>query len=273
MNKNTAQTRRTVLKAGFASIAAVTVPSCEVLTAPKAPGETKVVYLGGDYIHNGVAQELYLRQTFSKTDWRLLFVQASHFLTPEILSDTDLLMMTKIGTRDAIGFSPEGIVEHRPIPDIFIDPGTEDAIVENVVERGMGFIAFHATVRNPHLRKLMALLGIRPYQGSALQTIRFHEFNPEHPITEGFSRFDLPGDENQATDIVDDSVTLLFKSLGLFDGLINNAGWCVERGKGRVAALLAGHSNSAWLHPLYRQLHWRAAHWALNRDIPKFEMG
>ena len=273
MTNRTVHTRRIVLKAGLASIAAATFPSCEALTKPKSPGEIRVVYLGGDYIHNGVGQEIFLRQTFSKTNWRLLFVQASHFLTPEVLRDTDLLMMTKIGTRDAIGFSPDGIVDNRPVPDIFLDPNTENAIVENVVNRGMGFIAFHATVRNPHLIKLMALLGIRPHQGSVVQTIRFHEFNPDHPITEGFSRFDLHEDENQATDIIDDSVTLLFKSLGLYDQRINNAGWCVERGKGRVVALLAGHTNSAWAHPLYRQLHWRAAHWALKRDIPGFKRG
>ena len=273
MKNHTLPTRRTVLKAGLVPITAAVIPSCKALTKPKSSGETKVVFFGGDYIHNGVGQELFLRQTFSKTNWRLLFIQASHFLTPEVLGDTDLLMMAKMGTRDTIGFSPEGIVEHRPVPDIFLDPQTEEAIVENVVNRGMGFIAFHATVRNLHLRKLTAMLGAGPYRGSAVQTVRFHDFNPEHPITEGFQRFDLPEDENHAAVIIDDSVTLLFKSLWLYDQQINNAGWCVERGKGRVVALLAGHTNSAWAHPLYRQLHFRAAHWAMRQEIPRFEMG
>jgi len=269
VDKRFMRSRRSVLKTGLASLAAA-VPGYEALAKPKTPGETRVLYLGGDYVHNGMAQELHLRQTFSRTGWRLMFVQATHFLTPAVLREADLLMMTRIGTSDTLGFTPDGIVADRPDPDLFMLPETENAIVGNVIDRGMGFIAFHATVRNPHLTRLMALLGCRPHQGSVVQTIRFHDFNPDHPITSGYSRFDLPEDENQATDIVDDRITLLFKSLGLYDNIINNAGWCVERGKGRVVALLAGHSSSAWLHPLYRTLQLRAAYWAMKRDVPDF---
>jgi len=52
----------------------------------------------------------------------------------------------------------------------------------------------------------------------------------------------------------------------------NTGGWCIERGKGRIAVLLPRHTNRAWSHPKYRELHWRAAHGALRRDIPQFEM-
>lgn len=265
-------TRRKAFQTGLSALAAAAVTSCDALTLPKTTGETRVLYLGGDYIHNGVGQELFLRQTFSKSGFHLMFAQASHFITPDVLRKTDLFIMSRLGTHDVLGFSPSGIVGNRPAPDVFLPRETEDALVENVLERGMGFIALHATVRNPHKRKLMALLGIRPHQGSALQAVRFHDFNPVHPITQGFSDFDIAAEENQATDIIDPEVTILFKSLGLYDRRVNNAGWCVERGAGRVVALLAGHSNDALAHPLYRQLHWRAAHWALRRDIPKFDM-
>ncbi len=63
--------RRRIIKAGLASAAslAVSMPnSYAAKTAselkPKAKGETKVVFLGGDYLHNGETQEMALRGVF-----------------------------------------------------------------------------------------------------------------------------------------------------------------------------------------------------------------
>ena len=273
MKSHSLPSRRKAITTGLASLAAVSVHSVEAFTAPKAPGETKVIYFGGDYVHNGVGQERYLRQTFSKSGWRLLFAQASRFITPEVLADTDLFMMTRTGAFDAQGFCPDGLVEARPEPDPFLPPATVNAIIDNIRGRGMGFIAFHCTAGNPELPKLMELLGVKPLRsGAPLQPVRFHDFNPDHPITQGFTDFKIDLDENLRKEIVDDTTTILFKATGVQDGIVNAGGWCVERGKGRIAVLLAGHTNSAWSHPQYRELHWRAAHWALQREIPQFEM-
>ena len=60
--------RRTVLKAGLTSIASAAVITPEGYAAfpkdvkPKAPGETKAVFLGGDILHNFMAQEPPLRR-------------------------------------------------------------------------------------------------------------------------------------------------------------------------------------------------------------------
>ena len=196
MRDHTNPSRRAVIKTGAFTLAAA-VRGDAAFTAPKAPGETKVIYFGGDYIHNGVGQERYLRQTFSKTGWRMLFAQASRFITPEALADTDLFMMTRTGAYDAQGFSPEGLVEDRPDPDPFLSQEMERAIIDNVTNRGMGLIAFHCTAGNPEHPDFMKFLGVKPFRtGARLQPVRCHNFNREHPITAGFSEFEIGLDEN-----------------------------------------------------------------------------
>ena len=61
-------TRRGIIKACFASVASAlfAVPESRAAKTaseikPKAEGETKIVFLGGDYLHNGETQELALR--------------------------------------------------------------------------------------------------------------------------------------------------------------------------------------------------------------------
>jgi len=266
-------TRRTVLTTGLASLAA-SIASTPAQAARKAPGETKVVYFGGDYIHNGVGQERYLRETFSKSGWGLLFAQASRFITPVELADTDLLMMTRTGAFDAQGFSPDGLVRNRPDPDPFMPPEMEEVIIDNVTNRGMGFIAFHCTAGNPEHPRLMKFLGVKPLRtGAILQPVKIHDLNANHPITRGMEPFEIDLDENLRKELEDDrNLIPLFTSTGVTDGSAAVGGWCVQRGKGRVVVLLAGHTNDPWKHAQYRQIHWRAAHWALGRDIPTFEM-
>jgi type 1 glutamine amidotransferase len=265
--------RRKALSAGIAAAAVAAHNPIEAFTAPKKSGETKVVYFGGDYIHNGVGQEKYLRQTFSLTGWRILFAQASRFITPEVLADTDLFMMTRTGSEDAQGYSADGLVEHRPLPDMLMPPETEQALFDNVRNRGMGFIALHCTAGIPERPALMDFIGVKPLRsGAELQPVRFGDFDRDHPITQGFSEFEVDLDENLRKEIADDTATRLFTATGVRDGNTYNGGWCLVRGNGRVVVLLAGHTNSAWSHPQYRQLHWRAAHWAMKRDIPPFEM-
>ena len=82
----------------------------------------------------------------------------------------------------------------------------------------------------------------------------------------------MENEENLVKEIVDPRVTRLFQSTGLADRSVAPGGWCAERGRGRVVVLMAGHTNDAWKHPQYRQLHWRAAHWAMRREIPPFRL-
>lgn len=239
--------------------------------ASEQPGETRVVYFGGDYVHNGVAQERYLRQTFAGSGWRLFFAQASRFLTAAVLEQIDLLILNRVGEQDAQGYSPDGLVEDRPEPDPFLPPPVERALVDNVVLRGMGLLALHCTMGNVDRPHLMELVGVRPHKsGAPTQPVALHGFDPQHPITRGITDFELANEENLPKEIIDDRVVRLFESTGLRDNSQVPGAWCVERGRGRVAVLMGGHAADAYRHPQYRELHWRAAHWALRREIPPF---
>ncbi len=264
-------TRRGMLKAGLASAAAAAVPVSNAHAAirPKAPGETKVVYLGGDQLHNGLGQRQSLRGIYAKTGWRFMATEDARYITPEFISDADLLIITRWGG-PIEGRSPEPIIEGSVPGDGYMSPELETAIVDNVVNRGMGFMALHCTIWTPEMKKFTAMMGIKPMMHGPVQTVHLHNFNPKHPISQGIGDYDLPLDENFGVELIDPKAIPLYESTGLQDKRHDIAGWCIEQGKGRVVGLAAGHTYTSWRDPTYQKLYWRAAHWAMHRDIPAF---
>ena len=264
--------RRRILKTGIASIITASFPRADIDAAirPKAKGEIKVIYLGGDFWHNGITQEIEMRRTFSNTDWRLIFAHHDQFITPEVLKDTDLFIMLRTTASNFLGYTADGLVENRPRCRVLTEE-QEDAIIDNVVNRGMGFLALHATCLFASKKNFRKIMGIDPIMHGPIQTVHMQKFNQNHPITKGIGDFDVEHDENFGVKIVSDKAISLFESTGRDDGRTDIAGWCIEAGKGRIAGLLAGHSHTAWRHPIYRQLHWRAAFWAMKREIPNFK--
>ena len=151
MKKLLSMNRRTLLKTGAAA-ASATIVSPGTFAAYKAPGEVRVVFLGGDFYHNAITQEQTWRRVFGVTDWRLMFVQDSAFVTPELLETADLFVMTRYmtdtqTTNFSLGFSPDQIVEERSVPSYFMTDELENAIVRNV-ERGMGLLSLHCSIWN-----------------------------------------------------------------------------------------------------------------------------
>ena len=275
-NKNT--TRRSMLKAGLVSMAAAPVTFLDshaqnnsklapVNIRPKASGETMVVYLGGDQLHNGMGQRQSIGGVLGKTGWRLLFTQDARYVTPELLKDTDLLMITRWGG-PIEGWCPEPFQEGGMSVDDYMSDELEDAIVDNVVNRGMGFMSLHCTIWTPEKKKFLEMMGIKPFMHGPVQTVHMHNFNQNHPISKGIADFDLPLDENFGVELIDKKAIPLYETTGLNDNRHDIAGWCIEQGKGRVVGLAAGHTYTAWRNKTYQQLYWRGAHWALKRDIP-----
>jgi type 1 glutamine amidotransferase len=266
-------TRRNALKAGIASLATATLLTPETPHAalrPKAPGETKVVYLGGDQLHNGMGQRQELQGVFSGTDWRLLFATDARQITPELLSDADLLMITRWG--GAIeGWSPEPVQEGRMPSDGYMSDELEDAIVDNVINRGMGFMSFHCTCWTPERPKFNSMMGIEGIMHGPVQTVNIHTINQNHPITKGIEEFDLPLDENFGVKLINKNAVKLYETTGRQDNRHDIGGWCLENGSGRVVGIVAGHTYTAWRNKSFRMMYWRGAHWAMNRDIPPYE--
>ena len=268
-------TRRTVMKTGLVSLLSTTIEPGETHAAmpqeikPKASGETKVVFLGGDVLHNFSAQEPAIRSICEKAGWRVLSVHDARFVTPELISDADLLIIQRwMGSLP--GWVPGPIFEESPPQDGYMSDELADAIIDNVQNRGMGFMSLHCTVWSWRKPKFMKLLGVNPIIHGPLQIVRLHNFNQEHPITRGMKNFDIPLDENFGAEIIDKKVIPLYETTGLTDKRHDYGGWCLEQGKGRVVGFLAGHTYFAYQDPNYLPLLWRGAHWALKRDIPEY---
>jgi type 1 glutamine amidotransferase len=261
--------RRNVLKTGVAALAAEMSGAPAVLAAPKAPGETRVLFLVGDYWHNGTAQELHWRGVLKAAGWRLLFAQSSKFVTPETLGQADLFVVARYDGPDSIGFTPDGIVENRPEGAPWMTEEQETAIVENVMRRGMGLLHMHCSTWNPEKKRYMELMGIKkPIMHGPVQRVRIHDLNQEHPITKGIGEFAIDLDENFGVELDPGRTTILFKSTGEQDKRTDVAAWCLDAGKGRAVGLHFGHVPQPFHRAEVKTVMWRSAHWAMRRDIP-----
>ncbi len=266
-------TRRTALKTGAAAAATLAAggqPSYASI-APKRPGETKVVaIMGHDAMHNGVAYEVYIRSIFSsKKDWRLIFCRSNKYFTPELIADADLLMTSLFGGpfTDYI----EGIADsiEQPRKPLWSDEMVS-AVVENVTKRGMGWMPVHNAIWFGRV-ELEELSGTRPVLHQEIQPLILREFNQEHPITRGMDDFFVNIDEQFGVELLyPGDTTVLFRTTAVHDKNDAIGGWCIERGKGRVVGLLPGHEHWCYRMREYQEIFWRAAHWALNREIPPY---
>jgi type 1 glutamine amidotransferase len=266
--------RRKFLKTGTASLAgAVSEGSVKpAFAAPeKQPGDTKIVCVMGDYWHPAIAQETHVRRIFSSNkSYKVYFVLASRYLTPELLSDADLFISARYGGSDSLGWTPDPVVVERPRPDRIWTDEQCDAIIDNVTNRGMGWIAAHCTLANGR-EKMQKFMGMIPLLHQEVQPLGIDDLNQDHPITKGIPPFFINLDEQFAIELTEpETTTVLFKSTALHDKRVTVAGWALERGKGRVVGLLPGHYQWNYRVPEYQDIFWRAAHYAMQRDIPKF---
>jgi type 1 glutamine amidotransferase len=267
-------TRRSALKGGLAALAGTTAVSRPVHAAeirPKQPGETKIVAVMGDYWHPAASQEQHVRQIFSHhEDWKIYFVLASSHLTAELLADADLFISARYGGGDSPAWSVDPVVVDRPRGDrIWTDEHIE-AIFDNVKNRGMGWMAIHCTLFSGRV-EIEDFIGVEPLLHQEVQPCIVRDLNQDHPITRGIDPFFFNLDEQFDCQIKDpDTTTLLFKNLAVHDKRVATSGWCLERGNGRVVGLLPGHYQWTYRIPQYQDIFWRAAHWAMKRDIPPY---
>ncbi len=265
--------RRTLLKTGI-STAVITAASAETFASFKAPGEVRVVFLGGDFYHNGMTQEQTWRRVFGVTGWRLMFAQDAAFVTPELLDTADLFVMTRYmtdtqDTNFSLGFSPDQIVEERAMPSYFMTDDLEDAIVRNV-ERGMGLLSLHCSIWNGNKPKYMDLLDVaEPHMHTKVQPTLVHQLNQNHPITRGIEPFNYGDDEIFFADLKSPGDhTALFNMKGEEQPTDREGGWCRDAGEGRVVSLLPGHTPGPYVNQSYRKIIWRSAYWAMKKNIP-----
>jgi type 1 glutamine amidotransferase len=267
-------TRRTAIKTGLAAAATSALAVSESEAAllgnvkPKAPGETRVVFLGGDTLHNFQAQEPALRNIMTRAGWKFYSAHDARYITPDLLSDTDLLIIQRWNGSQQ-GWVPGPIAEEAGSPDGYMSDELEAAIVDNVTNRGMGFMSLHCTIWAMARKKFTELLGIRAIIHGPLQPVHIHNLNQSHPITQGMMDFDLALDENFGVELINKNAVPLYETTGWLDKRHDVGGWCIEQGKGRVVGYLAGHTYFAYEDPSYLPLYSRGAYWAMKKDIPQ----
>jgi type 1 glutamine amidotransferase len=235
----------------------------------KKPGETRVLFLLGDYYHNAAMQEYAWRKVLKETGWRLMFAQAPSFVTPEVMAEADLYVLCRYATSTqptniSLGWSPDKIVEERPAPDDFMSAEHAEMIASNL-QRGMGLVGVHCTVWNPDNPRFLDLLGVeKPIMHGPVVPAHVFDLNQEHPITKGIEPFDIGIDEVFDAVMKTDEYTQLFRTRQEEPQRNAIGGWCREEGKGRVVALLPGHTTGPYGKEQFLELMWRSAHWAMN---------
>ena len=273
MSNESRTNRRTALKAGLVSLATAAVLTPEGHSAlpgdipPKAPGETKAVFLGGDVLHNFMAQEPPLRSMCERMGMKFYSIHDCRYLTPAFISDADILMIERWDGPQP-GWIPGPVYTEAPERDDFLSEELADAIIDNVRNRGMGFLSIHCMISCAFNRKkLQDFLGVNGIIHGPVQPVLVHNFNVNHPITRGMEPFTLGLDENFGAEVVRDDVTPLFVITGSWDKRQDYGGWCLDQGRGRVVGLTAGHTYFAYRDPNYLKLFRRSIQYALKREV------
>ena len=267
------RSRRSMLKGTAAATGALLSGTLAEAAQPdavpeKKPGETRVIFLGGDVLHNFDAQRFPLRNICESAGWTFFDLHDARYLTPKLVATADLLMIQRWGG-GVPGWTEGPVHTEGSTNDGFMSDELESTIIENVTERGMGFMSLHCTIANWGHPNFMKFMGVNGIIHGPLQLVHCHDFNQSHPITRGMKDFNIALDENFGAEPVDPAVDILYEATGGIDKRHDVAGWALERGKGRIAGLTAGHTYFAYRDPNYLELYRRAAWWTLGRDIPE----
>jgi len=273
MEREHTQSRRRVLKAGLAAAAAAAVPvsGANALLpdpAPKKPGELKIVgATGHDYRLESGIRPIMSRIKNARVWW------ARHYgpITPELLSDTDLLITYYAG--DSFEWSPSGLADTMGSKRYGLYTEENVAAIEDGIRnRGMGWLAIHNT---PWFAgdRLNELMGADAMLHREIQPVIIKNLNQNHPVTKGIEPFIIQLDEQFGVffrNPDDPDMTVLFRSEGVHDGRTTTQGWCVQRGKGRIVGLTPGHYEWTWYQVQYQEIMWRAAQWAMGLPVEPF---
>ena len=261
--------------AGLAALAATAAAPDEALAAlrPKASGETKIVAVFGTTTsYNGIGRELDIRTIFNTKDrWRIICVRAASQFTPALIADADLLLVDRGPDSDAVDLSaPDAALADSITPGAaFWTAANVRAIMDNVQNRGMGLMALNTTVQcgNFEFTKFLDIAALEPHHP---EPIWYTRMSKSHPIMSGVGKFASLVDEQPLVVIKSSSTVTLFESTAVHEKRQGVSGWALERGKGRIVGLLPGSTDYAFKPPEYRNIFWRAAHWAMNQNIPTY---
>ncbi len=272
-------TRRQAIGVGLAALGMAATPDLlastkqppEMVTYPKKPGETRVIFLMGDYWHNPISQQKNWFYTLQPAGWNLMFAQGTQFITPEALEQADLFVFSRYHKTNSLGWSPEPFISEWPEEEVFMTAEREESIIANV-KRGMGLLSLHCSVWNNEHPKFMDLIGVsKSYMHTPVQRSYMHKLNATHPITKGIEPQVLGQDEIFFADLKQDTEVLFNLESTEKQATDRAGGWTHEYGEGRVVSLLPGHTPHPYHTKSYKEVMWRSAHWAMRKEIPEIQ--
>lgn len=270
MASDTKTSLRGTALAGAAALAAAAGTNVSAATRPKAPGETKIVALFGTTArNNGIAQEIEVRRVFaSKRNWRIVSVRAGRLFKPDMIADADLFIICRDNTPEPVDLfvSDAGVADAMVPGAAFWTDANVAAIIGNVRNRGMGLIALHNTIFAGN-RRFLDFLDVREIGKHEFEPLWVRRLNREHPVTEGVGKFLIARDEQYGVVIKSPNTATLFETTAVHEKRQAVSGWALESGKGRIVGLLPGSTAETYRPPEYRNILWRAAHWAMNRPV------
>jgi len=253
--------------------AAVSGQTADAALRPKASGETKIVAVFGTTgWNNGIGHEIQVRRIFdSKRNWRLVAVRANRFFTPELIADADLLIINRDGGPDPVDLYTEraGVADSVTAGSSLWTGGNVDAVIDNVERRGMGLIALHNTIMAGD-RRLLDFLDVKELEKHEFEPLWVRYVNREHPVTDGVGKFMIALDEQYGVVIKSPETATLLETTAIHEKRQVVSGWALERGRGRIVGLLPGSTTHAYEAPEYRNIVWRAAHWAMKQNIDPY---
>ncbi len=265
--------RRKMLKTGFAAAAvgAFAAPAAEAdldFPAPKKPGELKIVSAQGHDYRNETGFRSIASHIKNARTWYL-----RHYgpVTPEFLSDTDLLVTYY--ANDSFEWSPSGVADTGGTNRARLyNPENVAAIKDNIINRGMGWLALHNT---PWFAgdELNELLGATCILHREIQPVVICKLNQDHPVTKGIEPYVINLEEQfglHLYDPDDPEIEVLFQSQGVHDKRWTIQGISAKRGKGRIVTFTPGHYEWMWYNEACQEIIWRAAHWALKLPVEPF---
>jgi hypothetical protein len=250
--------------------AAAAATGAGAVTQQNARGETKIVAVFGSTDSCGsMGYEIHVRSIFeSRKDWRMLTIRSGGLFTPEHIADADLLIVSHPQGGELINyFTPDAGLADTVVeaPSFWTDRNV-DAIIGQVKNRGMGLLALSNTVLCGN-RRFLEFLDVREVKPHEIEPLWVTRISQTHPIMKGIGKFLVDNDAQPAVIIRSKGTDTLFQTTAIHEKRQAISGWALESGKGRIVGLLPGVTIDAYKTPEYQNIIWRAAHWAMRREI------
>lgn len=129
------------------------------------------------------------------------------------------------------------------------------------VAKGGGLLVLHNGISLASRREIMSLMGARFVSHPDSETLTFFP-EENHPVSAGESSFEIY-EEPYRYEFANTDPIQVFLSYG-HQGEFWPAGWTKFHGLGRVACLHPGHSVTAFVNEVYRNIVIKSALWCVN---------